>query len=858
MLNSKRTNSPAWRDVYTYSQLPESLSKLDELSMNLWWVWNKEASQLFEDLNKEVWTASYGNPIDVISSLTQTQISEISEDKAFLKRLDDVYSDFEEYMHRPERENTPSVAYFCMEYGITNVLKIYSGGLGILAGDYIKEASDSRVNMTGVGFLYRYGYFDQEITRDGQQLANYEAQQFKNLPLTQVMNEDGTPMILEVPFPDHVVYSNVWRADVGRVPLYLMDTDIDMNSPFDRSITHQLYGGDWENRMKQEYMLGIGGVLLLRKLGISADIYHANEGHAALMNLQRLVELVEGEHMDFDSALEIVRASALYTVHTPVPAGHDYFDEQLFGKYLAHFAGRLGISFQELIDMGRENPGSHDKFSMSVFALNTCQGANGVSKLHGHVSQRMFAPVWKGFLPEELHVGYVTNGVHAPSWQRPEWGEFVEKYISDNIWEEQAEETVWDRIMEVPDEEVWRMRKAMKRNLIRYLNSRYHASLDTPYADPTRLVEVIDDLNPNALLVGFGRRFATYKRAHLLFTDLEKLSTIVNNPDYPVQFIFTGKAHPADGGGQGLIKHIIEISKRPEFRGKIFFLENYDIKVAQSLIAGVDVWLNTPTRPLEASGTSGMKALMNGVLNYSVLDGWWYEGYVEGGGWAITDKRSFEDQSLQDQLDAATIYRTLEDVIIPLYYKRADGREYSEGWVKAIKTSMSKILPHYTMRRMINDYIERFYTPIANHYKELRANGDAKVHEIVDWKRAVSRDWNSLEVLDVDIKSESSQMTYFPIGYKFGMKVVVDMHELNCDLNVELVIAEEDRKSHELKFVEKFPLTLVATEGTRRTYQMDHEVDNPGAQKAAVRITPTHPVLPYGMDFAYIHWEPIF
>ena len=858
MLNSKSTNSPAWRDVYTYSKLPESLSKLDELSKNLWWAWNSDAARLFESLNREAWDNSFGNPIEVLSSLTQSQISDISKDTAFLERLDAVYADFEAYMSRPERPDTPSVAYFCMEYGITNVLKIYSGGLGILAGDYIKEASDSRVNMTGVGFLYRYGYFDQEITKEGQQVANYEAQQFKRLPLTQLMNEDGTPMILEVPFSDHVVYSNIWRADVGRVPLYLMDTDIDQNSQFDRSITHQLYGGDWENRMKQEYMLGIGGVLLLRKLGIEADIYHANEGHAALMNLQRLTDLVEGGKMDFDSALEIVRASALYTVHTPVPAGHDYFDEGLFGKYLAHYAQRLGISFQELIDLGRENPGSHDKFSMSVFALNTCQGANGVSKLHGHVSQRMFAPVWKGYLPEELHVGYVTNGVHAPSWERPEWRDFVKKYISENIWEDQAKEEVWDRIFDVPDEELWEMRKRMKENLMDFFKSRYRASLGIPNSDPTHLVKIIDDFNPGALLVGFGRRFATYKRAHLLFTDLEKLSKIVNNPKYPVQFIFTGKAHPADGGGQGLIKHIIEISHRPEFRGKILFIENYDIKVAQSLIAGVDVWLNTPTRPLEASGTSGMKALMNGVLNFSVLDGWWYEGYVEGGGWAITEKRSFDDQSLQDQLDAATIYRTLEDEIIPLYYDRKNGKEYSEGWVKAIKTSMSKILPHYTMRRMIEDYIERFYTPLFTRSKALRKDDFAAVREIVAWKRDVVAKWNGLEVLEVDVKSAGSQMTYFPIGYEFGMRVVVDMHELNCDLNVELVIAEEEPKKHILRFVEKIPLELVSTEGTRRTYQMEHEVDNPGSQKVAVRITPTHPLLPYGPDFAYIHWEPLF
>ncbi len=847
-----------WRDVYTYSKLPASLFKLEELSNNLWWVWNKKARDLFINLNRDVWHSSLGNPMLVLSSLTQKQISDIAQDQSFMQRLDEVYAEFRAYLDAPMRPNTPSVAYFCMEYGLTNILKIYSGGLGVLAGDYIKEASDSHVDMVGVGFLYRFGYFDQVITADGQQVANYQAQQFKNLPITQVTNPDGSPMILEVPFSDHIVYSNIWRVDVGRVPLYLMDTDIDKNSEYDRSITHMLYGGDWENRMKQEYMLGVGGVLMLEKLGIHQEVYHANEGHAALMNLQRLAMLVETKGLDLDTALEVVRASSLYTVHTPVPAGHDYFDEGLFGKYNHHFADRLGISFQSLVDMGRENPGTDEKFSMSVFALNTCGAANGVSKLHGLVSQRMFAPVWKGYLPEELHVGYVTNGVHAPTWRAYQWDDFIKKYISPNIDQDQAKEEVWSRINEVPDEEIWRMRHVMKERLVRYLRENYLSSLERENTDPSSVIKIIDDLNPDALLIGFGRRFATYKRAHLLFTDLDRLSKIVNNPDFPVQFIFTGKAHPADGGGQGLIKHIIEISKRPEFSGKILFIENYDIQVAQNLIAGVDVWLNTPTRPLEASGTSGMKALMNGVLNYSVLDGWWYEGYVEGGGWALTDKRSYTDQTLQDRLDAATIYRTLEEEIIPCYFRRNDGEDYPKDWVAAIKVSMSKILPHFTMKRMMDQYVDRFYAPLNKRAQQLVMDNYAQAHEIVAWKRAVAEKWDQLEVLHVDLRSDDAQLNHFRIGEELTMNIELDLHQLACDLKVEIIVAEENPSTKQLSFVYSIPFGLTFTDGTRRTYTLKHTVDYPGVQKVAVRITPTHPLLPHGMDFGYMKWVPIF
>jgi starch phosphorylase len=664
------TNTPTWRSITVKSALPDKLKMLEELSKNLWWVWNSEGKTLFHDLDRDLWRETGENPVLMLQKMTYERFDEIVKDKEMMDRINCVYNNFKDYMKVPMRTDIPSVSYFSMEYGLCSALKIYSGGLGILAGDYIKEASDRCVNMTAVGFLYRYGYFTQSLSLDGQQIANYEAQNFNQLPIEPVLDETGKQMILEVPYPGRTIFANIWRVNVGRMKLYLLDTDIDLNSEWDRPITHQLYGGDWENRIKQEYLLGIGGVLMLKKLGIKNEIYHCNEGHAALLNLQRLVDYVQDDKLSFNEALEVVRASSLYTVHTPVPAGHDYFDEGLFGKYMGEFPAKLGISWADLMNMGRENPDSQERFSMSVFALNTCQEANGVSWLHGEVSKKMFQGVWKGYAPEESHVGYVTNGVHMPTWAASEWKEFYSEQFGADFAERQEDERTWAPILKTPDEDVWEMRMRLKNKFINFVKRDFSETWLKNQGDPTRIMSIVDKINPNALLIGFARRFATYKRAHLLFSDLDRLEKIVNNPQFPVQFIYAGKAHPADGAGKDLIRRIVEISKMPQFLGKIIFLENYDMTVSKRLITGVDIWLNTPTRPLEASGTSGEKAEMNGVLNFSVLDGWWYEGYREGAGWALTAKRTYQDQAQQDKLDAATIYSMLENEIIPLYFAK--------------------------------------------------------------------------------------------------------------------------------------------------------------------------------------------
>lgn len=844
-----QTNTPVWHDTTVIAELPHRLKALDIMSKNLWWVWNSEAKSLFRDINPDLWRSTGENPVMVLQRISSERLAEIQKDEVMMNRIETVYASFKDYMSKPMRKDVPSVSYFSMEYGLCNCLKIYSGGLGVLAGDYIKEASDSRVDMTAVGFLYRYGYFTQTLSVDGQQIANYEPQNFNQLPIEQMMDENGQPMILEVPYHDRIIYSHIWRVNVGRMKLYLMDTDFDMNSEFDRPITHKLYGGDWENRIKQEYLLGIGGVLMLKKLGINSTLYHCNEGHAALLNLQRLADFVQEKGLSYQEALEMVRSSSLYTVHTPVPAGHDYFDENLAYKYLHPYADKLGISWADLMNMGRENPDTNERFSMSVFALNTCQEANGVSWLHGEVSKKMFAGIWKGYSWEESHVGYVTNGVHMPTWAASEWKAFYAKHLGDQVFEHQSEPKAWEGIFNVSDEAIWEMRMALKNKFINFVKRDFKAKWLANQGDPSAVVRVLDKINPNALIIGFARRFATYKRAHLLFTDLERLARIVNNEQFPVQFVFSGKAHPADGAGLGLIKHIMEISRRPEFLGKIIFLEDYNMVVAKRLVTGVDIWLNTPTRPLEASGTSGEKAEMNGVLNFSVLDGWWYEGYRfdEKAGWSLTDKRTYTDQSQQDKLDAATIYSMLENEIIPLYFAK-NSKGYSPEWIQYVKRSIGHIAPHFTMKRMIDDYIERFYDPEAKRFKALDAHDFALAKEIVAWKNKVVDAWDGIKVLEFNTNNDSQTTT----GNDYTAKAVIDTNGLGRELGLEYVAYRvEDGVEHLHSVV---PFKVVKEEGNILTYELHERLQDPGVYRYAFRLYPINPNLPHRQDFAYVRW----
>ena len=852
IIKSSYSNNPVWRDINVHAVLPTELQPLEEISHNLWWVWNEEVKAILEKLDPDEWEQGEKNPVVMLQNLKSDVRDNIIKDPELMTRIQNVYEKFKNYMSEPYDKDRPSIAYFSMEYGLSHVLKIYSGGLGVLAGDYLKEASDNRVDMTAVGFLYRYGYFTQSLAVDGQQIANYEAQNFGNLPITQVKNDDGSPMILEVPFHDRSIYSIIWKVAVGRINLYLMDTDIEQNSEYDRSITHQLYGGDWENRMKQEYMLGIGGILLLKKLGIKKDVYHMNEGHAAFINVQRLLDYVNEEKLSFNVALELVRSSSLYTVHTPVPAGHDYFDETLMTKYLTPIVEKLGLPWQQFMDMGRANPSTNEKFSMSVFALNTAQEANGVSKLHGTVSQKMFQPVWKGYFAEELHVSYVTNGIHLPTWATSSVKDLYEKHFGENFFNDQSNPDLWNNIYNVSDDELWALRSHLKQKLVDYIHVEFKEGWLKNQADPSRIMNMLEEVNPNALLIGFSRRFATYKRAHLLFADLDRLSKIVNNPKYPVQFIFAGKAHPADGGGQGLIKQIVEISRRPEFLGKIIFLENYDMRLAKRLVSGVDIWLNTPTRAQEASGTSGEKAEMNGVLNFSVLDGWWYEGYEEGAGWALTDKRTYDNQEYQDELDATTIYSMLENEIIPLYYAR-NSNGYSHEWIQYIKKSMAVIAPMCTTKRMMDDYFDRFYNNLAKRSKLLHANDYTKAKEIVEWKELTAANWNSFEVIKLDFNS-NHDINISNGNNNVYATVVIDRKDLTCDLAVECVVVDHDNMNTTPQFVESYEFDLVKTEGTLQYFETSKRLNDPGTHQYGLRVYPKNTDLPHRMDFAYMRW----
>ena len=843
-------NTPQWKELTVKSRLPEQLKCLDELAHNLWWAWDYEARDLFKSLDEALYEEVQHNPVVLLERLSYERKEAIVKDKSLMKKVKDVYAKFRAYMDVKPNKERASVAYFCMEFGITQVLKIYSGGLGILAGDYLKEASDSNVDMCGVGFLYRYGYFTQSLSMDGQQIAKYEAQNFNSLPIERVLDENGNPLVIDVPYTNYMVHAYVWRANVGRISLYLLDTDNDLNSEFDKPITHSLYGGDWENRLKQEILLGIGGILTLKRLGIKKDIYHCNEGHAALCNLQRLCDYVESG-LTFNQAMELVRASSLYTVHTPVPAGHDYFDEALFGKYMGGYPARLGISWDELIGMGRQNPDDHnERFCMSTFACNTCQDVNGVSKLHGWVSQKMFSPLWKGYFPEENHVGYVTNGVHFPTWAATEWRKIYDKYFDKNFMNDQSNEEIWHAINNVPDEEVWSTRMALKQKLVDYIREKFTENWLRNQGDPARVVSLLQRINPNALMIGFCRRFATYKRAHLLFTDIDRLAKIVNDPEHPVLFFFSGKAHPADGAGQGLIKKIYEISQRPEFLGKIIFLEDYDMQLARRLVSGVDIWMNTPTRPLEASGTSGEKAEMNGVVNLSVLDGWWVEGYREGAGWALPEKRTYENQAYQDQLDAATIYGLLENDIIPMYYNR-NKKGYSADWVKVIKNSISTIAPHYTMKRQLDDYFDRFYNREALRFKKLQENDYRLAKDIALWKETVAERWDEIHVVS---KDTSLLDTGGETGKKYTMQYVIDEQGLDDAVGLELVSLKSNTSPDDHEVYSVRPFKVKGHEGNLYTFEAVIEPDVAGAFRSCVRMYPKNVNLPHRQDFCYVKW----
>ena len=847
------SSRPTWHRLMVEKRIPERLKPLEELSRNLWWCWTVAARDLFESVDEALWVAVDRNPIVLLDKLSSARCEELCNDAEFLKRMDAVYKEFTEYMSEKPSPEHAKVAYFSMEYGLHSTLKIYSGGLGILAGDYLKEASDRNVGMVAVGLLYRYGYFTQRLSAQGAQEATYEAQNFFKLPISPVRDDFGNWITTQVALPGRTLSARVWRCQVGRTDLYLLDADYEANLEEDRQITYYLYGGDWENRLKQEMLLGIGGIRALVKMGIKQEVYHCNEGHAAFIGLERIRNLIAKKHLSFSEALEVVRSSSLFTTHTPVPAGHDAFPEYMIRQYMSHYPDVLGITWDQFINLGKTNPNDpNEKFSMSVLACNLSQEVNGVSWLHGEVSKDILGNMWPGYFKNELHIGYVTNGVHFPTWVASNLRRLYAKYFGAAFEGHTYNIPEWQNVHKIDDKELWQERMFLKNRLIKTIRKRFSDPTQVRLQSPRQMVQVVESIKPEVLTIGFARRFATYKRAHLLFTNLERLSALVNNKERPVQFIFAGKAHPNDKPGQDLIKRIVEVSAMPEFVGKIVFLQNYDMELARRMVQGVDVWLNTPTRPLEASGTSGEKCVMNGVMQFSVLDGWWVEGYKEGAGWMLPMERTFADQRFQDELDAEMIYNTIEEQIVPLYYDRAeDGVPHN--WVHAVKKCVADIAANFTMNRQLIDYEERFYNKLAARKRLIVDNNYLMARQIAAWKRKVSAAWDNVSILDVKRAEIESEAMF--VGKKYHFELTLDLAGLNKeDIGAELVVATQIEAGQAANVVETCPLKLVAAEGNTVTLALDYEPEHTGMFDVTLRIFPCNENLEHRMDFALVKW----
>lgn len=847
----KKQDAPTWKKILIEPVYSDEMKKLQKLANNLWWCWNVDAIELFESIDPSAFERLEQNPIALMNSLTKSQIDNLEKDTVFIEKLHNVYDRFNTYMSvKPADDN--KIAYFSMEYGLLKSLKIYSGGLGILAGDYLKQASDDNANLLAIGLLYRYGYFNQELTVWGEQLSQYLPQKFSMLPLEPVRDDEGNWVTISIAFPGRNVFAKVWKVNVGRISLFLLDTDTEKNSPEDRAITGQLYGGDSEMRIKQEILLGIGGIRMLNELNIKPTIYHCNEGHAAFCGLERLSNYVAKHNLDFDVAKELVRTSTLFTTHTPVPAGHDAFDENLMRMYLSQFPGRVNISWEDFMNLGRichNDP--NEKFSMSVLAVNLSQEVNGVSKIHGRVSREMFRQMWPGYFAEENHIGYVTNGVHLPTWADKHWQRLYKNVLGDDYLANQSDPSVWKKIQDVPANDFWTIRKELKHNLIEFVKVKIAEDMQRRSESPKLIIETIEKLDENALIIGFARRFATYKRAHLLFGNLERMAKIVNDPQRPVIFLFAGKAHPNDKAGQDLIKNIIEVGRRKEFVGKVLFLNNYDMEIGKLLTSSVDVWMNTPTRPLEASGTSGEKAAMNGTLNFSVLDGWWAEGYRPKAGWAIKEERTYEDQHYQDELDAETIYNTFENEIIPLYFKRDKDGVPCE-WIQYIKNDMMQIAPSYTMKRMLDDYFRQYYNKLIERTNLMKANRYAKAFEIVEWKRNVEANWDKVEVESIKVPDPDVRPLNF--GEAIIAEITLKTPGLKKgDVGIELLVADKvNDVINKLIRVDRLQL-VDAGEGWAR-YYISLSIGRAGVFNYTFRIFPTNEMLPHRQDLPLVKW----
>ena len=841
-------NQPIWRNIFVEFKIPEKLKALETLSKNLWWTWNHEACDLFESLAPEEWQSTGCNPIALMNCLSYERWQELEKNTAFLKNLELVHQNFLAYINKQKKQG-PEITYLSMEYGLHTSLKLYSGGLGILAGDYLKEASDANLNMTGIGLLYRYGYFDQSVNLKGEQRESYEKERFTKLPIHPVYEEENRRLTIGISFPGRTVWAQAWRLDVGRVPLYLLDTDIDRNDDDDRTITYHLYGGDEEMRIKQEILIGVGGIMLIQKLGLPVTLYHCNEGHVAFSMLERIRNYIQQKNLAFPEAVEVVKSSTVFTTHTPVPAGHDFFSEELVRTYLSGYHGLFNISWEQFLNIGKTaSPNGEGKFCMSFFAARLAQEINGVSKLHRVASNKIFSPLWEGLTESELNIDYVTNGIHYNTWTSKKWQQLFSKLIKNHYINGNYQETNWDKIREIPDKSISEIKAHDKQLLITALQKRLETVDYDPYR--TKLSKVLSTFSTNEFIIVFARRFASYKRAFLLFEDQQRLSKIVNNPERPVRIIICGKAHPRDDEGKEIISKVIKVSMQPGFLGKIVFIENYDMDLAKFLVRGADLWINTPIRLHEASGTSGMKASMNGVINLSVLDGWWAEAYRKNAGWALSETRTYENQSDQSRADAENIYNLLENEVIPEFFDR-DKNGIAHHWIERIKNAIIAVAPRFSTARMLNEYQTKFYQPLYERHQKLSEKNYQEIKKLVAWKKNLTTGWNNINV--VDIKIYDTNKPPMELGEKLGAEVTLEIDSLSeHDISVTLVIAKIINKQTHIKSIHELP--VVNKKSKRVTYKTLVTASFSGTYKYGFRISPKNDLLRYKRDMPLVKW----
>jgi starch phosphorylase len=849
---------PSFQIYNVTPTLPAALEPLREVSFNLWWTWEPLARRLFRHLDPELWDRTNHNPVRMLQLSRQARLEEVSQDKTFLRELKQVHDAFTKYLERKDTYGKTGagsaikkpVAYFSAEFGFHESLPNYSGGLGILAGDHCKSASDLDLNFVAIGLLYRHGYFRQEIDKEGTQHAISLNQNFHQLPIREVQR-DGANLLVSVKILDRDVFAKIWELRVGRVNLYLLDTDTTENNAEDRLITAELYGGDLEMRMRQEIMLGIGGVKVLSALGIDAEVFHMNEGHSAFLALERIRLNVVEKKLDFYSALQVVASANVFTTHTPVPAGNDSFSREMMRKYFGHFARDLGIPFEELFSFGQTRVNSSDPFSMTILALRFSRHANGVSKLHGDVSRALWKDVWEGVPVPEVPITSITNGIHTKTWMAPEFSVLYRKYLGD--WEENlTNQDFWRRVMDIPDAQLWDTHQKLKLRLVDFVRERVRAQRQRVGESPQSIRNVNHVLDPEILTIGFARRFATYKRGALLFSDKERLKKLLNDTTRPVQFIFAGKAHPRDEGGKALIREVYEFSREAGIENRVVFVEDYDSYIARRLVQGVDLWLNHPLRPLEASGTSGMKLAPNGGLNLSVLDGWWCEGYNGNNGWTIGAEIHNGTVEFQNEVDANSLYQLLENQIIPLYYAKPDGK-LPLAWLQLMRDSIRSVTPVFNTHRMVMEYTERLYIPAAKSHEDFSRDNCAAATHLSQWKSKMRKDWPQVRVHEVQIGNQDRQN--IPVGESLQLSARIHLGGVDPKhVRVEAYHGESENGG-----VKNPTVTTLSESGQNGDgsyiYQGSVPASESGAYGFSVRVVPTHPHLMQTHELRLITWS---